>query len=126
MALRDKLQARVQPMLEPGEKIEHVWMMQSGMSPYLMGGLGALIFMLVNKFYVVAATDKNIVLFKAGKLIPSKPNSVIERLPRSTRFDVSGKLWGKSSVGATTYYVHRRFFKDVEAANQGTTEAKPW
>lgn len=126
MALRDKLHARIQPMLEPGETIQNVWMMQSGMSPYFMGGLGAILFIILNKYYVVAATDQNVVLLKANKLIPSKPKALLERLPRSTRFDISGRLWGKANVGGTNYYVNRRFFKDVEAANTRAVEQKPW
>jgi hypothetical protein len=113
MALRDKLRERVQPMLEPGEQIKHVWMMQSGISPYLLGGIGGLIALMVNQYYVVAATDKNIVLFRANKLIPSKPKSVSTRMPLGTQFKPNGKIWGKSELADAKYYIHRRFFDDV-------------
>lgn len=119
MALRDKLRERMTPLLEPGEQLQQVWMAQSGMSPYLLGGLGGAIALLLNKYYVVAATDRAIVMASAGRFVPSKPKAVVQRMPRNTPFVLSGKIWGKAEVAGTKYYVHRRFFDDVKAANGG-------
>jgi hypothetical protein len=118
MALREKLAERITPMLEPGETIQHVWLAQSGMSPYLLAGIGGAVAMLFNKYFVVAATDRAILLCSAGKLAPSKPKAVVKRLPRDAKLELNGKVWGKGDLAGTTYYVHRRFFGDVEAANR--------
>ena len=89
MALRDKLRDRVGSQLEPGEQLQQVLMSQTGLSPWFIPVIGALIAAFVNKYYVVAVTDRNIVLLPASKLMPSKVKTgTARRLPRSERFDV--------------------------------------
>jgi hypothetical protein len=118
MALRDKLRERITPHLEPGEQLQQVLMSQTGLSPWFIPAIGALIAMIVNKYYVVAVTDRNIVLFKANKLLPSKMTGAgAVRLPRSEVFNVQGKLWGTSTLGGTRHFIHRRFFADAAAAD---------
>jgi hypothetical protein len=118
MALRDKLRDRITPNLEPGEQLQHVLMSQTGISPWFIPAIGAFIAMIVNKYYVVAVTDRNIVLFKANKLIPSmmKGDGAV-RLPRSEVFNVQGKLWGTATLAGTKHFIHRRFFADAAAAD---------
>ena len=119
MALRDKLRERVAPGLEPGEQVQQVVMSQTGLSPWFIPAIGALIAAFVNKYWVVAVTDRNIVLMPASKLMPSKvkKGATPIRLPRSDRFDVQGKLWGTSTLGGTKHFINRRFFDDCKAAD---------
>lgn len=96
MALRDRLAARVEPLLEPGERVQEVLLAQSGASPYwfALASLGVVVAMrgfeqllvslaalavvaaLVVMFALVAydltrrriivVTDRAIVMFRAG------------------------------------------------------------
>jgi hypothetical protein len=119
MALRDKLRDRVGSQLEPGEQVQQVLLSQTGLSPWFIPVIGAVIAMFVNKYYVVAVTDRNIVLLPASKLVPSKvkKNGAALRLPRSERFDVQGKLWGSAVLGGQKHFIHRRFFDDAKSAD---------
>ena len=56
MALRDKLAARVQPLLEPGEQVQAVFVTQTGPSPYWVL-LTTLIFFTVKR-RIIVATDR--------------------------------------------------------------------
>ena len=64
MALRDKLAARVQPLLEPGEQVQEVALSQTGPSPYL-AIITYLIFFAVKR-RIIVATDRAIVIVRAG------------------------------------------------------------
>lgn len=112
MALRDKLTANVQKLLPEGQQLRHVFMTQSGMSPY--SPIGGLIGAFIRKYWVVGVTDTEFVLCKAGLFSATKPKAVTSTEPRRV-LNVEGKLWGKAELGGTTHYVHRRFFDDVKA-----------
>lgn len=120
MALRDKLKERVQPLLEPGEQIEQVFLAQSGPNPNLTFVTYLVMFM--NKYFVVAVTDRAVVLCNAGMMTPSKPKAIAERLPRQTRIGpVAGTLWSRTNLPGGKTWVHRRFYHDVEAADSALT-----
>ncbi|HEY4346848.1 MAG TPA: hypothetical protein VGM80_04605 [Gaiellaceae bacterium] len=124
MALRDKLQDRVQPMLEPGEQIQAVFLCQSGPNPSFI--LLTYLFMFFSKYWVVAATDKRIAVFKASVMAPSKPKELAESLPRDSPLpDPSGAVFAGFDLGGKRYWVHRRFWKDVRAAAAPVTPAAP-
>jgi hypothetical protein len=112
MALREKLGERAQPLLAPGDQIHHVFMTQTGMSPYspLGGAIGALL----RKYWVVIVTDTQFVVLKASVWKPAKPKEVAYAVPR-TVLAPSGKLWAKVQLGSETHYLPRRFFGDVQA-----------
>ena len=115
MALRDKLRERVTPRLEPGEQLQQVFMSQTGVSPWFIPVFGAWIALIINKYRVVAVTDRNLVVFRAGKLVASKIKSTPpERLPLQP-IEVAGKLWGTATLSGTKHYIHRRFFADCAA-----------
>jgi len=122
MALRDKLTERTQALLPPGQTIRHIFMTQTGMSPYspLGGAIGALL----RKYWVVAVTDDQFVISKASVWMPSKPKGVTTSLPR-TVLGPEGKIWGKITLGGNTHYVHRRFFGDVRAQDAELTGQAP-
>ena len=116
VALRDKLARRSVPYLEPGEQIQAVFLAQSGPSPYFI--LLAFIIILIGARYaVVVVTDRAIVVFRAGVFTPSFPKRVVARLPRGTWLGDPSGLWGKIQLDRR-YWVHKRFHKDVRAANQ--------
>jgi hypothetical protein len=116
MALRDKLAERARPYLEPGEQIQSVFCAQSGPSPY-WAFLSAWIMILTNGYVVVVATDRSIIVLKAGRFTPTKPKSLRLRGPRNVWFGAPTGLWGQIQLDQR-YWVHKRWHKDVVLADQ--------
>jgi hypothetical protein len=115
MALRDKLRDRAQPFLEPGEQIQAVVPCQTGPSPW-MSALSWLIVLFGAKFWIVVATDRNLLVLKSSAM-SMKPTKLDRRLPRGTRFGPLSGLWGKSEVLGQKTYVHKRFHTDAAQAD---------
>src|SRR5436853_4933956 len=115
MSLREKLRERVQPLLEPGENVQSVFLAQQGPSPY-WGFLSSLVFFL-QKYYVVAVTDRRIAFFRSGAWTPAKPRGLDKTFPRETRFGDPHGLWQKLELGGERFWVHTRFHKDLQAAD---------
>lgn len=116
MAARDKIRERVQPLLEPGEQVQAVIPCQTGPSPWF-SALSWLIVLFGAKYWIIAATDRNLVVCKASAFMPFKPKGVDRRLPRATQIGPVSGLWAKSEVLGTTTYINKRFHRDVEAAD---------
>src|SRR6266702_4515218 len=123
MGIRKKLEKNVQPHLEPGETLQAIFPAQAGMNPWLIIFTGYLIFMWLAKYEIIAVTDKRIVVFKASALATTKPKEVLATFPRDTNLGSVSGIWGKIELGGTRYYVHKRFRKDVEAANAAPSTA---
>ncbi len=116
MALRDRLAGWTQPFLEPGEQIQQVFRARSGPNPNL-AFLTWLIYFFTT-YEIVAVTDRAVVVLEGGRLT-TKPRRVFDRLPRQTRLGPpSGVLWSRLPFpGRKKHWVHRRFYRDVEAAD---------
>lgn len=112
MALRDKLRAQSQPLLDPGETIQGVFMGQSGPTPYV--GLLTPLYVFFVKQVVVVATDQRIVVMRRG-IFTVRPKRVLATEPRDTQIGPLSGLWGRIELGGVRYQVHRRFHKDVAA-----------
>jgi len=125
MALRDKLKHRSQALLEPDEQVQQVFLAQAGPNPNLLFITSLISFL--SSYRVVAVTDRAVVVLKAGMWRPSFPKEVLERLPRDTQIGPpSGALWSSTKLpGDKTTWVHRRFYKDVEAADAGSAAEPP-
>jgi hypothetical protein len=117
MAIRDKISKNVRPHLEPGETLQAAFPAQGGVNPWMVILTGYLLLMRLAKYVVVAVTDKQILLYKASSLAPTKPKELLGTFPRETTLGPVSGIWGKIELGGTRYYVHRRFHKDVEAAD---------
>jgi hypothetical protein len=115
MAIRHKLTQRVVPFLEPGEQIQAIFIAQSGPPP-CWSLLSTWIVLLTRGYVTVVATDRAIVVLRNGWLTSTRPQSLQARLPRQPMDDPSG-LWARVDLGGTRYWLHRRFHKDVRAAN---------
>jgi hypothetical protein len=115
MALRDKLARRAAPYLEPGEQIQAVLLAQSGPSPYWIF-LSSLVVLFGAGYVIVVVTDRALVVLRAGRMSPSFPKRVHSRGPRTVWLDQPHGLWGKVHLDRR-YWVHKRFHKDVAAAN---------
>lgn len=123
MALRDKLAARVQPLLEPGEQVQTVFLTQTGPSPYWVL-VTTLIFFAVKR-RIIVATDRAIVVIRAGTMSGTSAKEVLARLPRATRLGPVSGMWAKIEVNGEQQWVHRRFHRDVASADAAVGAAQP-
>lgn len=114
MAIRDKLVAAAQPHLRPGEQVQAVIGAQNT-SQYLMLA-GVIPFVIINKYRIIAATDQRILLIDSGKS-QVKGGDLLLELPRTTRLGTSNVIWHVLPMGPEKLRVHRRFFKDLQAAD---------
>jgi len=112
-----KIRKKIEPKLEPGESLQQVFLAQSGLNPYWLL-TAAYVMAFWNKYWVFAVTDRRILIFRASVWMPSAAKDLAAALPRSTRFgSVSGLWWGALEIGGTRYWVHKKFQKDVRAAD---------
>lgn len=116
MALRDKLAERAKPYLEPGEEVRHVFMGQTGPSPWF-AALSYWIVLIAGKYFIFVVTDRAILVLRASKLIPSKPKDVEARLPRNTQLGPVKGIWGETHALGQRVWVNKRFHKDLMAAD---------
>jgi hypothetical protein len=115
MALRDAMASSAAPYLRPTETVQAVFGAQTGDNLLLLGGW--ILFIIVNKYRIVAATNERILVLDSGKWSIKKARGVVTELPRATKLGPGTGLWHKIAVGDETLRVHRRFFKDVDAAD---------
>lgn len=125
MGIRKKVSKNVEPHLEPGETLQAAFLAQGGINPWWVILTGYLLFFWLAKYVIVAVTDRRILLFKASALATTKPKELLGTFPRETRFGPISGVWGKIELGGTRYYVHRRFHKEVEAADAAPATAAP-
>lgn len=115
MALREKVAGRVTLLLHPGESVRQVFLAQGGLNPWLAAYFGLLMPMLVRR-RIIAVTDYAIVVFEAG-FNGTKPGRAIDRLPRGTRIGPVKGVWSPINLAGEKLWVHRRFHKDINAAD---------
>jgi len=116
MALRDSMRSSAAQFLQPGEQIQAVIGAQTA-SQWLAGLTGIFVFLGLNRYRIIAVTADRIVVLDAGKTSMKTAREVVTELPRSTRLGPGTGLWHKIKAGNETLRVHRRYFKDIEAAD---------
>lgn len=116
MSLRDAMRDSAVPYLEPGEPVQAVIGAQTA-SQYVAGIAGIFVFLGLNRYRILAVTPTRIVVLDAGKTSFKKARGVVTELPRSTRLGPATGMWHKIPVNGETLRVHRRFYKDIEAAD---------
>jgi hypothetical protein len=124
MALRDKLAAAVQPYLQPGEQLQVVFFGQS-LSQWLAPLMGFIPFMFVNRYRLVAVTDRRITVLDCGHWSTVKPRAIAYELPRATVLGPGSGMWHRIEAGPEKLRVAFRFFKDLRAADALLTQAPP-
>ncbi|WP_030167880.1 PH domain-containing protein [Spirillospora albida] len=115
MALRDKLHANAAPHLRPGEKIEAAFCAQS-VNPYWIL-VSYLILVFANSYRVVVVTNQRILVCRSGRMTMTPVKEVLRELPRSTRIGQPKGLWWSTDALGEKLYIHKRFHKDVAAAD---------
>lgn len=116
MALRDGMVSSSAQYLHPGEAVEAVFGGQT-VSQYLFALTGMIGFLILNKYRIVAVTPQRILVLDAGSLGMKKARGVVTELPRSTRLGPPTGMWHVIPANGEKLRVHRRFFKDIEAAD---------
>lgn len=116
MALRDSMRESATPYLHPGEPIQAVIGAQTA-SQYMAALGGIFVFLGLNRYRILAVTPQRILVLDTGKVSMKKARGVVAELPRSTRLGPASGVWHQVQVGNEKLRVHRRFFKDIEAAD---------
>ena len=122
MALRDSMRESAAQYLRPGEPIQAVIGAQTA-SQWLAALGGFLVFLGLNRYRILAVTPTRIVVLDAGTTSMKKARGVVTELPRSTRLGPGTGMWHQVPAGSETLRVHRRFFKDLEAADTSVVAA---
>jgi hypothetical protein len=122
MDIHSKIRKTIEPKLEPGESIQQVFPAQSGPQPMLAALIWPLLFQV--KYWIFAVTDRRTLIFCASFWKSRAANDLAATLPRSTRFGPVSGLWGALEIGGTRYWVHKRFQKDVQAADADAPAAE--
>ncbi|MGE5136511.1 MAG: hypothetical protein ACM32E_26905 [Gemmatimonadota bacterium] len=116
MALRDSMRESAAQHLQPGETIQAVIGAQTA-SQWLAGLTGVFVFLSLNRYRMIVVTPARTVVLDTGKVSMKKARGVVTELPRSTRLGPGTGLWHRIPAGGENLRVHRRFFKDIEAAD---------
>jgi hypothetical protein len=119
-SIRDKITTNAQGFLQPGEQVQAGFPAQTK-NGYWVPLTGFFGFVFINKYRNVIATDRRILLTDAGRWSTAKSKSVIAEFPRSTSLGDPKGVWWKTEALGQTLYIHKRFHKDVEAANAART-----
>jgi cytosine/adenosine deaminase-related metal-dependent hydrolase len=120
MALRDSMRESAAPYLHPGEPIQAVIGAQTA-SQYMAALGGIFVFLGLNRYRILVVTPSRILVLDAGKTSQKKARGVVGELPRATRLGPPSGIWHVVPAGNEKLRVHRRFFKDIEAADTAIT-----
>jgi len=115
MPIRDTLRSNAAPFLQPGETVQSVFTAQTA-SPYLIL-ISYWILIFKNAYRVVVVTDRRILVCKSGRARTTAVKEVVAELPRATRIGPATGIWYKCDALGDRLYIHKRFHKDVAAAD---------
>ncbi len=116
MALRDSMRESATQYLRPGEPVQAVIGAQTA-SQWLAALTGIFVFLGLNRYRILAVTPDRILVLDAGRSSMKKARGVVTELPRSTRLGPGTGMWHQIPAGQEKLRVHRRFFKDLQAAD---------
>lgn len=116
MAIRDKIVNNATPFLAPGEQVQAAFAGQTFSQYWLL--LTWIIVLIKSSYRSVVVTDRRIIVFNTGKWSATKPKSVVRDLPRATDLGTPSGIWWRTEALGERLYVHKRFHKDIVAANE--------
>lgn len=122
MNLREKLANRGQQFLPPNTQIRQAFMVQTGPNP-LFFLLTWLIFFAI-QYRIVVVADDAIYVLRSSKF-RAMPKELVGREPRTTQFGPQSGVWGKIQLLGERHWVHRRFYKDMAAADAALSAGSP-
>ena len=121
MALRDSMRDSAAPYLRPGETVQAVLGAQTA-SQLLAAVTGVFMFLGLNRYRIIAVTSQRVLILDAGRASMKTARGVVAELPRSTRLGPPSGLWHVIPAAGENLRVHRRFFKDIETADNTLAE----
>ena len=121
VALRDSMRESAAQYLRPGEPIQAVIGAQTA-SQWLAGLTGIFVFLGLNHYRILAVTPNRIVVLDAGKTSMKTARGVVTELPRATRLGPGSGVWHRVQAGNENFWVHRRFYKDIETADRAVAQ----
>jgi hypothetical protein len=74
-------------------------------------------------FVNVAVTDRRILVYKRGAFKAAEMKDLIGTFPRDTPFGKQSGIFGTFQLGGKKYWVHKKFRKEIEAADAGRETA---
>ena len=128
---RQRMINSAEPFLPGGTQIQQIFLAQT-QSHWLFAGLmclailpGALVFMLINEYRMIAVTPDAIYILDCGH--GSKPRRLLGSVPRGMRFGPVSGLTTRIEINGKRLRVLRAFYPEVIAADAGTasTAAQP-
>jgi hypothetical protein len=81
------------------------------------------VFLGLNRYRIVAATDRRILVLDAGQVSMKKARGLLAELPRPTRLGPTEGVWHVIDANGEKLRAHRRFFRDIEHADASATES---
>jgi len=115
MAIRDKIRANAEQVVEPGEVIQVVIPAQTVSQYFALISFWIIIFS--NAYRNIVVTDKRILLCQSGRFRMTPVGDVTRELPRQTMIGPAHGLWYRTDSLGEKLYINRRFHKDVAAAD---------
>jgi hypothetical protein len=115
VAIRDKLRANAEHVLQPGEVVQSIFVGQTTSQWFAL--ISMWIIILKSPYRVVVVTDRRILVCRSGRFRTTPVKEVVAELPRSTRIGPASGLWYKCETLGDRLYIHKRFHKDVAAAD---------
>jgi hypothetical protein len=123
MALRDSMRESAAEYLRPGETVQAVLGAQT--ASQLMAELGGVFRLLgLNRYRIVAVTSQRVLILDAGRASMTTACGVVAELSRSTRLGPASGLWHVIPAAGENLRVHRRFFKDIQTADNSFVDAR--
>jgi hypothetical protein len=116
MALRDSMRDSAAPYLRPGETVQVVLGAQTA-SQLVAAVSGVFLFLGLNRYRIIAVTSARVLILDTGRASMKTAHGVVAELPRSTRLGPPSGLWHVIPAAGENLRVHRRFFKDIETAD---------
>lgn len=116
MTLRDSMRDSATPFLRPDETVQAVFGGQTA-SQYITALAGVFIFLSLNRYRIFVVTPDRILVLDAGKASMKRARGLVAELPRATRLGPGSGMWHVIPVDGAKIRVPRRFFKDIEAAD---------
>lgn len=116
MTLRDGWTESVPAFLEPGEEIQAFFGAQTA-SPLIAALSGFLFFLGLNRYRIVVATSRRILVLNTGRFSVKTPRGIVSDLPRTTELGPGRGVWHVIPNGNEKLRVHRRQFQDLARAD---------
>ncbi len=113
--IRQKIIKNATPHLQPGETPIAAFVTQT--KPWWWMLMGLVVFVALNRYQPVVVTDRRIIVFDSGRWMTTKAKSIVREAPRNIAMGPASGLWYTMNALGEPLQVHKRFHKDIAAAD---------